>query len=271
MIVHDGDDSSAQAIRQRYPGIKFVKGRGCGATAAAALGVETATGDFILFLHSDDRLCPGALPRLVVEASRRPEVMIWTGGLRIFRTLPEGDELSVRWFVDRELTRLTLENVCDVLPLLTARFCHRSIFGRIGNFDPQFSECSDREFLLRAAISKLPEESLGTMVSEVRQHEGSRTIPLRHTQVPLYLAEHLKIADMWSVRPDVDQHVRRFLRNWRARETLRLLVHQCRAGQWKEAGARFLSAGRADLSWIVRSLTLLRVQHLRRGQPHPDA
>jgi glycosyltransferase involved in cell wall biosynthesis len=60
IVVHDGDETFIDGLRQRRPAIKILKGRKAGPTAAAALGVEAATGDFILLLHSDDRLCPGA-------------------------------------------------------------------------------------------------------------------------------------------------------------------------------------------------------------------
>jgi glycosyltransferase involved in cell wall biosynthesis len=269
IVVHDGDDAFTDALRRRYPAIKVVKGSRAGATTAAALGVETATGDFILLLHSDDRLCPGALARLALEAAARPEVKIWTGGARIFRTLADAGEATVRWVVDRDLTRLSLENVCDVLPLLTARFCHRSVFAEIGNFDPRFSESSDREFLLRAVIAGVPEASLDIMVSEMRLHEGSRTIHHRRDRVPPYLAEHVGIADMWSTRPGLDRRTRWFLRNWRARELLRLLVHQCRAGQWKQAAAGVLAAERTDPLWIIRIATVLAVQRRRRRRNDP--
>ena len=67
IVVHDGDDTFPAELRRRYPAIKVLKGGRAGATAAAALGVEAATGDFILFLHSDDRLYAGALARLAVS------------------------------------------------------------------------------------------------------------------------------------------------------------------------------------------------------------
>ena len=271
IVVHDGDDAFTDALKRRYPAIKVVKGSRAGATAAAALGVETATGDFILFLHSDDRLGPGALARLAVDAAARPDVKIWTGGARIFRTLPDGGEATVRWIVDRDLTRLSLENICDVIPLLTARFCHRSVFTEIGNFDPRFSESSDREFLLRAVIAGVPEAWLDIMVSEMRMHEGSRTIHRRRDWIPPYLVEHAAIADMWCVRPDLDRRTRRFLWNWRARETLRLFVHQCRAGQWKRAAAGVLAAERMDPLWIFRIVTVLTIQRRRRREHDPGA
>ena len=266
IVVHDGDETFIDGLRQRCPAIKILKGRKAGPTAAAALGVEAATGDFILLLHSDDRLCPGALGRLAAAAAARPHVQIWTGGARIFRTLPDNREVTVRRMMGRDVTRLSLENVCDNIPLLSARFCHRSVFDEIGNFDPKFSESSDREFLLRAAMAGLREASLDVMVSELRLHEGSRTIHYRRDGVPPYLAEHIQIADLLSMRRDIDGQTRRFLQNWRAREKLRLFVHQCRAGHWRAAAGLLLGAGLMDPLWFFRIVTVLAVQQRRYGR-----
>ena len=250
IVVHDGDETFIDGLRQRCPAIKILQGRRAGPTAAAALGVEAATGDFILLLHSDDRLCPGALGRLAAAAAARPHVQIWTGGARIFRTLPDNREVTVRRMMGRDVTRLSLENVCDNIPLLSARFCHRSVFDEIGNFDPKFSESSDREFLLRAAMAGLREASLDVMVSELRLHEGSRTIHNRRDGVPPYLAEHIQIADLLSMRRDIDGQTRRFLQNWRAREKLRLFVSSM-PRRTLEGGRGPAAGGRADGSALV--------------------
>jgi len=263
IVVHDGSEGFTRRLAQKYPHIRFVGGSGTGATAAAALGVEAATGDFILLVHSDDRIRPGVLARLAHEAATRPDVKIWTGGAQIFCTLPDGEELVVRRMVGEEMTRLSLENICDDTPLLSARFCHRSVFSQIGNFDPMFSESSDREFLLRATIAGVPEGSLNVVVSEMRMHDDSRTMHFRNGFTPPYLEEHARIADQWLVRADIPDEVRRFLRNWRAREVFRLFAYQCRARQWKEAALAVFREERADPLWIFRALSIVDARRLR--------
>lgn len=263
IVVHDGTESFTRRLAQKHPHIKFVGGSGSGATAAAALGVEASTGDFILLVHSDDRIRAGVLAKLASEAAARPDVKIWTGGAQIFCTLPDGEELVVRRMVGEDMTRLSLENVCDDTPLLSARFCHRSVFSQIGNFDPMFSESSDREFLLRAAIAGVREGSLNVVVSEMRMHQDSRTMHLRNGATPPYLEEHARIADHWLVRTDIPDDVRRFLRNWRAREVFRLVAYQCRARQWKEATLAFFREERADPLWILRALSIVSARRRR--------
>jgi glycosyltransferase involved in cell wall biosynthesis len=263
IVVHDGSDSFIRQLAQKYSHIKFVRGSGAGATAAAALGVEASTGDFILLVHSDDRIRPGVLAQLASASTAQPDVRIWTGGAQIFCTLPNGEELIVRRMVGEEMTRLSLANICDDTPLLSARFCHRSVFSQIGNFDPMFSESSDREFLLRATIAGVREEALNVVVSEMRMHQDSRTMHFGNGVVPPYLEEHSRIADQWLVRTDISDQVRRFLRDWRAREMLRLIVYQCRARQWRVATLAVFREERADPLWIFRAMTIVGARRRR--------
>lgn len=284
VVVHDGTDAFIERLADRYPHVKLVRGNGTGATAAAALGVRAATGDFILFVHSDDRLCSQALGQLAIRSRARPDIRIWSGGAQIFCARPDGEERIVRRMVGEEMTRLSLENICDDMPLLSARFCHRSVFSQIGNFDPEFSESSDREFLLRAAIAGVPEASLGVDVSEMRMHQESRTIRLSNGSTPPYLEEHARIASRWLGDAELSAAVRRFLRNWRAREVLRLIVYQGRGGQWRKAALAVLRELSADPLWIFRTLTIIGarrrrhrscdwnvVDHLRRDQRAVEA
>jgi glycosyltransferase involved in cell wall biosynthesis len=263
IVVHDGTDGFIERLAGRYPHVKLLRGNGAGATAAAALGVRAATGDFILFVHSDDRIRPEALGELAIRSRARPDVRIWSGGAQIFCGCSDGDERIVRRMAGEEMTRLSLENICDDTPLLSARFCHRSVFSQIGNFDPEFSESSDREFLLRAAIAGVPEASLGVDVSEMRMHQESRTIRLPNGSTPPYLEEHARIASRWLGHAELSAAVRRFLCNWRAREMLRLIVYQGRAGQWRKAALAVLRELSADPLWMFRTLTIIGARRRR--------
>ena len=156
-----------------------------------------ASGNFVFFLNSDDRVLPGALNRLSTCAAERPEVLIWTGGTRIFSHTQENREVTIRTIDSSECTELSLENVLYDTPLLSARFIHRSVFLQLGNIDPSFPMSSDREFMLRCALSEVLEASLGIRVSELRMHKDSTTMHGGRRVVPPYLIEHLLMADKW--------------------------------------------------------------------------
>lgn len=264
IIVHDGGDAFPTSLKTRHPHLRILKGTNAGPGGAAALGIEVATGDFIFHLNSDDRLVPGALERLLIRASEEPTVRIWTGGTRIFRVDADGREVTLRHLISPEVTALSLANLFDDVPLLTARFCHRSVYAEIGNLDMHFPHSNDREFLIRAALSGIKEASLDTIVSELRQHEGSQTMNCRRRWVPSYLADNPQIADMWLDRPGLPAATKTAFRNWRAREVLRLIVYQLRSGQWDAAASSFTRDAALDPLWYFRAFSALAAWRRRR-------
>ena len=257
IVVHDGSDGFVARLRSRHPHLKVLRGEGNGATAAAKLGLDAATGEFIFWLNSDDRIVPGSIACLLRYATRKPSIRIWTGGARVFKAASDGTDKTVRLVTGRAMTAMNLGNVLDDLPLVTSRFIHRSVIAEIGNFDPAFSESSDREFMLRAVIARIPEDYIGMVVSELRMHDGSRTIHHKKNWVPPYLAEHLRLADLWLSRADLPPSVARSFRNWRAREALRTVLYQLRAGQRQQAMRSLCVAVSGDPLWLLRATTVL--------------
>ncbi|HEV2161882.1 MAG TPA: glycosyltransferase [Stellaceae bacterium] len=257
ILVHDGSDSFIARLRSRHPRLRVLRGEGNGATAAVKLGLDAATGEFIFCLNSDDRIVPGSMAYLLRYATKKPSIRIWTGGARVFKAASDGTDKTVRLVTGRAMTAMNLGNVLDDLPLVTSRFIHRSVIAEIGNFDPTFSESSDREFMLRAVIAQIPEDYLGVVISELRMHEGSRTIHRNKNWVPPYLAEHLRLADLWLSRTDLPPGVVRSFRNWRAREALRTVLYQLRAGQQPQAMRSLCAAVSSDPLWLLRATTVL--------------
>jgi glycosyltransferase involved in cell wall biosynthesis len=235
IIVHDGSKEYTAALAAKYPHLKILTGPGSGATPAVAVGNAAASGDFIGYLSSDDRLRGPAIDVLSRAIHDRPAVRIWTGGTRIFRHGEDGREKTTRVLMSPKLTVASLSNVLDDLPLITARFIHRSVYAELGNLDPRFPISSDREFMVRVAMAGIADAPFDTIVSELRQHEGSRTMNRTGFVVMAYLAEHLQIADMWLSRPDIPFRAKHLFRRWRSREVLRLAVAQARAGLREQA------------------------------------
>lgn len=231
IIIHDGNVAFRHALAARHQGLTILSGPGRGATAAIAAGISAASGDFLLCLNSDDKLLPGSIARLVSCAAATPDILVWTGGTRIASFIGTDNGKIVRTITRRDTTALNLPNVLDDLPLLTARFCHRSVFERVGNVDANFSECSDREFLIRVAVAGIGDAPLNTIISELRMHEGSRTIHRKKNWIPPYLAEHVAVADAWIGRSTLTRSQTALFRRWRARELPRLAVALCRAGK----------------------------------------
>ncbi len=264
IVVHDGSAAFALALQTRHRHLKLVKGPGRGATAAVADGIALATGDFVLQLNSDDRLFPTAFDSLFAAATRWPEVGIWTGGTRIFTIDGSGREIIIRHIQSPEATKFSLLRLFDDIPLIPARFIHRSVFSKIGSLDQRFLESSDREFMIRAFINGVTEGPLDVLVSAIRLHLQSRTTHRRPRWVPPYLAEHLRIADMWLVSSTLAPEKKRSFRSWRAREVLRLAVYQLLAHQWAAAARTVSQESTVDPLWWCRAPSIFGALSRRR-------
>lgn len=268
IVVHDGSQAFVSRLAGKYPWLRFVPGEGRGATAAVAVGTAAASGKFIIMLSSDDRLVSGAIKALETAVAARPEIEVWTGGTRIFAHRADGQERSVRIVDHPSMTALTLKNVLDDLPLMTARFVHRAVFERIGSLDVSFSACSDREFALRMALSSVREASLGVCVSELRIHEGSATLRKPGRFVPRYLDEHVEIAWRGITDRDVAFEARATLRYWHARETLRKAYYELRAGEITKLGITLRTAFGRDSIWPWRAISAVAAFRRRRRSGH---
>ncbi len=263
IVVHDGSRAFTDALLARYPQLKILAGPGAGPTPAIRLGYAAATGDFVVELNSDDRLVPGSLARLVERARARPDIRIWTGGVRIFETDSDGAEKTVRLVAGHEMTKLSFGNVLDDLPLCNSRFFHRSVLAELGGINLDFPESSDRELVLHALMAQVPEAYLGMTVAELRVHEGSHTLHRAANSIPPYIAEHIRMADLWLAR-STTAAARAQLRSWRARETLRLAVFTWQAGKRREATVLAMSAIRRDPAWPLRALSAFAARRRRR-------
>jgi glycosyltransferase involved in cell wall biosynthesis len=257
VLVHDGSPSTRNRLSARYPRIRVLAGPGRGVTPAAAMGIAATTGDFILPLNSDDRLVAGALAGVARAARAHPGIEVWTGGLRIFRTEPDGRETILREIRDPASTQLTLPNALDDTPLLNARFVARSVYQRVGVWDPAWAACSDREFAVRMILAGITDTPLGLDVCEMRWHEHSKTMRSTAGTVPDYMRAHVALARRYFADERLDPVTRKRFRDWHARELLRVGVYQAQAGQ-VGAALESLAGGFAfDLLWPWRARTIV--------------
>jgi glycosyltransferase involved in cell wall biosynthesis len=264
IIIHDGSDDDFALLAQRFPSLRILRGSGRGATAAANEALKQTSGDFVFFLNSDDRLAENAIAAFAGAALGSPQVEVWTGQTRLFSNAADDRETTLRHVADRASTALTLTNVLDDIPLLTARFVRRDVYDRFCGLNERFHACSDREFMIRLALAGAAEAPLNVPVSELRLHEDSSTIRLPQTRIPQYLACHVELARRWMAEPSISSQQRAIFRNWHARELLRLAYYNMKAGQLREAIRIVLAGLRMDPAWPWRARTMRVARHLRR-------
>ena len=149
-IVVDGasTDGTSEIIRHYAARItKFICEPDTGIAEAFNKGLGLATGDYILFLNSDDRLATPETISLMVQAiiANDYPVLIYGDYVIVDRqTDAEKQHCGVRFNRSRFLRGGVLPHPC----LLT----HRGYFDKYGNFDTSFSIAMDYEWMLRGVL-----------------------------------------------------------------------------------------------------------------------
>lgn len=64
IVINDGSTDGTESLLERYPRVKVITQTNHGMATARNRGLDAATGDYVLFVDSDDRLCPNALATL---------------------------------------------------------------------------------------------------------------------------------------------------------------------------------------------------------------
>lgn len=181
VLVHDdasedGTEDVVRACGDRR--VRYVRHRRpVGIPANRNSCLAAARGRFILWLDADDRLLPGALPRLLDAMQRHPEVGLVHGAFEVIasdgRRLPPWPMPFDRDVVERgrdAFRELAVLNYITA-PVLVRRECH----DRVGPYATHIGPSStDWDMWLRMAL----ETDLAWVaepVSQYRQHAGSIT------------------------------------------------------------------------------------------------
>lgn len=150
LVVDDGSEDDTPAVAERYGGrVTCLRRPHRGVSAARNAGIESARGEFIAFLDSDDLWLKNKLRAQMSYLEAFPEALmcgteeIWMrNGVRVnprFRhRKPSG------WIFDKSLP------LC-LLSLSSAVF-RRKVFDELGRFDETLPACEDYDFGLRLAL-----------------------------------------------------------------------------------------------------------------------
>ena len=79
LVVDDGSTDTTGAILRGYEGIEIIRQDNAGLSAARNTALEYSQSEYVMFLDSDDELCPGTLEKLM-DAARAYDAAIVEGG-----------------------------------------------------------------------------------------------------------------------------------------------------------------------------------------------
>ncbi len=228
------DAGSTDGTLQRLRGLShivLVEKPGMPLYQAWNLAVERAAGDAFLFLNGDDWLCKGAIDAILAEIWEAPDCEIIQARANAFGDVRIGARRGKMLVYPSPGLSLDLLHLSIGAPTINAKVIRRSLFDRLGDFDPHFEHAADREFLLRVALAPNPPtcRSVDKIIYSYRIHEGSMTLSQLPRRRVSTAQQHQEIADKFLSYPRLDPLARRYLKAWRAREVVVEAVSQWRA------------------------------------------
>ncbi|GAB6268976.1 MAG: hypothetical protein STSR0002_17180 [Smithella sp.] len=165
IIINDGSTDNSEAIIKNLPvDIRYFSQDNCGPSAARNKGIQDASGEFITFLDADDLWPENNLNIMVDEMLKNPEMEV------------------IRGYA--QLMELNKTNGCydyiggpkDLFQnYIGAAIYRRSVFEKVGLFDPALRFGEDEDWFRRAAEMKLNTQRLEETSLLVRRHGGNMT------------------------------------------------------------------------------------------------
>ena len=168
VVVDDGSTDDTKAVCDRYPTVKYVYQQNQGVAVARNTGINASTGEYLLFLDSDDCIFPQALEIGANCINDHPEVGFVFGRYEYKSINPDGS-----YTIEN-----TYENQPEVANYVTLLGCEHEIqcgcatirrvaIESVGGFDPNFVPIEDQNLFLRIAYS-FPIYFHNQIVSEYR-------------------------------------------------------------------------------------------------------
>ena len=169
VIDNDSTDHTSQ-VAAGYPAVRYIRQPNRGVCGSTNRGIHEATGDYLVILHSDDRLFPNHLETSLAAFERHPEAAFVCGDYRWFGI---GDSWHRHRCEPAPDYYATLLRLNFIGPPLVIMF-RRDVLLKTGGFDAKYFGADDQELYLRIA-RYYPIHCHHEVVAEYRRHEGQNS------------------------------------------------------------------------------------------------
>lgn len=222
IIIDDGSTDGSDAIAERAATenkrIRFKRNppETKGAAQARNIGLETARGDLIIFLDSDDLLHPECLAERVSDMDAAPDLGYIVYPTAIFHreigdspyicNIPT-DEPNLHRFLNR-----------DIVWLISGPVWRKSILMDLGGFDPSLHSQQDYDLHVRALIEEIPYAYRHTS-AKAFYRQDVESMPRKHSQSAghfrarfnMVRRHYFLLAEKGRTTPAIEQLVARYL------------------------------------------------------------
>jgi glycosyltransferase involved in cell wall biosynthesis len=222
IVVDDGSSDDPDQVVRRFAGVRLIRQKNSGPSAARNVGWRAARGSYVVFLDADDRLLPDAVSNNLHQLQQHPDCAFVHGFYR---------SVDVDWNpLPTPPQRLLTENAFEELlfgnPLaMPAVMFRRKPLEEVGGFDERYRGSEDYDLYLRLARNH-PAFGSSSLVAECRRHDrnSSSNTPMMFRSALAVLSsqrDHASSRAAWRVayragmRNLTDLYIRIQLRQFR--------------------------------------------------------
>lgn len=166
LVIDNGSTDGTPEVAARYP-VRYIRQTNQGICGSTNRGIAEATGNYLVILHSDDRLLPNHLDASLAAFSEHPDAAFVCGD---YRWLGEGDLWHVHRCQPEPDYYATLLRMNFIGPPIVVMF-KRQVLLTIGGFRREFQGADDQDMYLRIA-RQYPIHCHHEVIAEYRRHPG---------------------------------------------------------------------------------------------------
>ena len=167
IVVNDHSDDRTVEVARSFPKVRCLLNKGHGASNAYNTGIEAANGELIAFNAHDDLWTPEKLRVQVAYMMEHPEIQYTISRMKLFlepgSTPPSGFKKHL----------LEGDHVGKLLETLMAR---KSLFERIGKFDPDVAISMDADWYARASDQQITMAIIPEVLLYRRVHNSNLSL-----------------------------------------------------------------------------------------------
>ena len=167
LVVDNGSTDDTPAIVARYPDVRYIRQTNQGICGSSNRCIQEARGDYLVILHSDDRLLPNHLAASERASAEHPEAAFVCGDYRWFGADDLWHQHQCTPNPDYYATLLRLNFIGPPLVIMF----QRRVLERVGGFDAAYIGADDQELYLRIA-RQYPIHCHHEVIAEYRRHDA---------------------------------------------------------------------------------------------------
>ncbi len=172
IVVDDGStDNTKASLSPVMDTIKYVEQTNSGVSSARNAGLLRASGEFVIFLDSDDTIVHD---KAILQAQfllQQPDVSVAYSRWRSHRHWEAAPRVVGRNFAGNELPTLFCHNVAVIHACQFRTEAVRSV----GGFDPDLERCEDWDLLLRLALGGHRFTFCEHVTADYYRHSGGKS------------------------------------------------------------------------------------------------